>query len=725
LQIALGRALLLKSEAGNKEIDSSQTFADQAMQLSRQENYNEGIINSMLLSALILNKKHKADAGLKMAQQALAFSQKVNNGRGEAEADIVIGQHYNIYNADQLAERLDYYSKAVSILRRESDLLRLATVLKEQAELFFLQRKKTDAIKALFEALDIDKAIGYNRVQGIYWLIGRTSADVGDLVSAMKYNLLAIKAAKEVGDTTLQLCSIYNTMAFTYVSLKDYNKAIPYSLMALKIAEHYHSPDYIVTVALVLSTAYAYNNQIDKALAILQRVEPYATDNYDKLTVSAYFLNNLTYAKQYRQAGVYAQKMEELLKKVKLDNYSVIIPIYGYLSSYYIATRQIKQAYFYVDQYHDYVRKINYPTGIRSTEKRYYQLDSLQGNFKSAMKHYLVVQRITDSLDNVTRAYQISLIQIIKETEQENSHIEALMKLAQQKDTQLKRNRLVQRLIIAGSVLLLIIAILIYSRYRLKQRSNALLLKQKSEIDEQNMALQHLVEDKNQLIDDKDELLYEKDLLLKEVNHRVKNNLQIVMSLLGTQSGYMQNKQAQEAILESQNRVQSIALIHDHLFRTDKIAEIDLSAYITELVESLDLSLNRRRNKVAITCKVDPIMLDVAQAIPVGIILNEAVTNALKYAFPDARAGKIMITVEYAGEQEIAIRIADNGVGLPEGFNLLKANSLGITLISGLTGQLKGNFTVDGSDGLSISVQFPVEVTAVAGVAVNAVAEEV
>ena len=250
--------------------------------------------------------------------------------------------------------------------------------------------------------------------------------------------------------------------------------------------------------------------------------------------------------------------------------------------------------------------------------------------------------------------------------------------------------------------MLLIITALIYSRYRLKQRSNALLLLQKSEIDQQNLSLKHLVSDKNQLID-------EKDLLLKEVNHRVKNNLQIVMSLLASQSGLVQNEKAQEAILESQSRVQAIALIHEQLYKTNNTTTINLPLYIKELVHSLNSSLNHRQNKISIIYNVDDITLDVSQAIPVGIILNETVTNALKYAFPDHQTGHINILVKHAGAF-IEIKISDDGVGLPKDFNPENLNTLGITLLEGLTAQLEGIFSIENDHGLTIHLRFPLKV---------------
>ena len=716
LRIAIGRAVLLQTGGGPKEVASALKIANQAITISHQINFENGVINSTLLKALCFYKKQDFSEALKIAQQALDYSQKVNNYRGMAEAYIVIGLQHNIHNPDELVKRIDYNNKAIALYKKTGNYLRQATTLKDNAELLNVGNKQTEAIKLLFESLNIYKTIGYKRVQSIYWLIGRISTDKADYPYALRYNLLAIKTATEVNDTTLLLCSIYHTMAITYTMMNDFRGALPYSLKSLEVAKHFRNKSYIDEVSTTLALEYTRTNRFLQGLAILQKLKKMAGNDRDALIATSNIVMNLTDTKQFKKAEPYIKEIKRLLEKVPGNDFDAVMPVYKNLAEYYIETKQINAAYMYTDKYARFVDSVYFLHGMRTAEKNYYQLDSIRGNFKSAMDHYLVAQKIKDSIDNVTKAYQISLLQIENDTQKKNNDIDALTRQAQVKDSELKRNQVIQRLIITGSLLLSIITGLIYSRYRLKQRSNTLLLQQKSEIDQQNTELQSLINDKNQLIIDKDELLQEKDMLLKEVNHRVKNNLQIVMSLLQSQSGYMQNKQAQEAILESQNRVLSIALIHDQLFNTDKVAEIDLASYISDLVHSLDYSINKGSYKVKINCNVDDILLDVSQAIPVGIIMNESVTNALKYGFPGNRTGEIKIVVKQI-DQQIEMQISDNGVGLPVEFSLSRTKSLGINLIKGLTSQLKGTFIINDSDGVSITVKFPIEAIAIKEVA--------
>lgn len=709
LQLALGHLMIYKPTKGEKDIDSAINLAAQAAVLSRKLNYHFGIINAMLLSAETFYERSDRAQGLKIAKNALAFAQNHNNSDGQARSYHLIAQYYPISDPITLLDRIFYINKAISIFRKDRNALWLSFLLTANADLLFQAGRTTEGLRLLFEALNLGKGVSRRTVEGIYWNIGRTSFRLGDYNNALKYNLLALRTAREVNDTTLQVSVINHLIASTYVKMEDYGRAIPYSLEVLRMAKRYNDRDFINTESSALALEYTHTNQLSKALAILNEMKSRAGNDLEKLSVSVDFLNNLIYAKRLSQAGKYTQEVKELIARIPRGNVKELMNAYNSLASYYSETGQVKLAYHYTELYATMAHKLNYIAGIRTAEYRYYKLVSLKGDLKSAMQHFLKEQEIKDSIENVERAYQISLLHIENETLEKNRHIDSLTRQAQIKDSRLKRNQLIQNVTIGGCIMLLTITGLIYSRYRLKQRSNILLTRQKSEIDQKNTALQHLVTDKNELLEDKDRLLLEKDLLLKEVNHRVKNNLQIVMNLLQSQSVYMSNESAQQAILESQNRVRSIALIHDQLYKTEHITQINLSSYIKELILSLNGSLNQKINNVAIVCEIEDIALDVSQAIPVGIILNEIVTNALKYAFPNDQIGTIKILVKRTG-MFIEMQISDNGVGLPADYDLASTKTLGITLLKGLTAQLKGAFSVDSNKGLTIILKFPVEV---------------
>ncbi|MFC0512766.1 sensor histidine kinase [Mucilaginibacter angelicae] len=256
-------------------------------------------------------------------------------------------------------------------------------------------------------------------------------------------------------------------------------------------------------------------------------------------------------------------------------------------------------------------------------------------------------------------------------------------------------------LITTGIAALIIILALVYIAYRQKQYSNQQLQLKQKEINEQNQILQHLTADKDRLVD-------EKDWLLKEVHHRVKNNLQIVMSLLNTQSAFLKNNAALAAIRESQNRVQAIALIHQKLYSSSNVAYIDIAVYISELVNYLADSYDAHDRGIRFEQQIEPVKMDVAQAIPVGLMLNEAITNAITYAFPH-RHGYINISLGTLDDNNMMLTIADDGIGLPQGFDIKEASSLGMEMMKALSKQLGGNFTMENNDGVVITLIFRAE----------------
>ncbi|MCE7054181.1 sensor histidine kinase [Algoriphagus sp. AGSA1] len=200
----------------------------------------------------------------------------------------------------------------------------------------------------------------------------------------------------------------------------------------------------------------------------------------------------------------------------------------------------------------------------------------------------------------------------------------------------------------------------------------------------------------------------EKERLLKEIHHRVKNNLQIVMSLLNSQIATLKDKAALSAIKDSQNRVQAIALIHQKLYQTEGLARIPIQPYVEEVVAYLQdtYSLSRR---LSFKLFIEAIDLDMNVAVPLGLIINEAITNSFKYAFPEERSGTVKICLLHKADLTYELTIEDDGVGLPMGFDPSRSRSLGRTLIHGFSAQLGGELNIEWRQGVKISLLFTEE----------------
>jgi PAS domain S-box-containing protein len=200
--------------------------------------------------------------------------------------------------------------------------------------------------------------------------------------------------------------------------------------------------------------------------------------------------------------------------------------------------------------------------------------------------------------------------------------------------------------------------------------------------------------------------LREKEVLLKEIHHRVKNNLQVVSSLLSLQSGYAKDREALEMFKESQNRVRSMALIHEKLYQSKDFARIDIAGYIQDLTTSLFRSYGTSAADIKLNIDVKDIFLDINTSIPCGLIINELVSNSLKHAFPDGREGEIKIAMQRINENKIKLIVGDNGIGFPKDIDFRNTESLGMQVVITLAEQLDGTIELDKSSGTTFRIGF-------------------
>jgi two-component sensor histidine kinase len=241
----------------------------------------------------------------------------------------------------------------------------------------------------------------------------------------------------------------------------------------------------------------------------------------------------------------------------------------------------------------------------------------------------------------------------------------------------------------ATSITFLLVALLIFGIIIIRQIRKMKV--QQKEISDQNISLHHMIE--------------EKEILVKEIHHRVKNNLQIITSLLESQSAYLKNESL-DAIQDTQHRIFAMSLIHQKLYQPEKNEiKINITAYLHELVNYLCESF-KTTPRIKFQMDLEPVELDISLAMPIGMILNEAITNSVKYAFPGQREGIINISIKKAGENRLLFSVADNGIGLPDALDINKVNSLGMKLMRGLSDDIAARFSIKNKQGTEITIEF-------------------
>ncbi len=203
--------------------------------------------------------------------------------------------------------------------------------------------------------------------------------------------------------------------------------------------------------------------------------------------------------------------------------------------------------------------------------------------------------------------------------------------------------------------------------------------------------------------------LHEKEILLKEIHHRVKNNMQIISSLLSLQANSIKDPDTFAYFIDAEKRIRSMALVHEKLYQTGNFTDINFGEYIKTISSEINRSFMKERSGIDLKFNVSDVTLNINKAIPCGLIINELITNIYKHAFPENRNGKIVINFKLDVNGSYNLSIIDNGIGLPHDFDMEKSESLGLKLVDALSKQLNGKIELKGNGGTSVTITFPSE----------------
>lgn len=187
-----------------------------------------------------------------------------------------------------------------------------------------------------------------------------------------------------------------------------------------------------------------------------------------------------------------------------------------------------------------------------------------------------------------------------------------------------------------------------------------------------------------------------KEALLREVHHRVKNNLAVICSLFYLQSTHSKNEKIAEIFAEMENRVHSMALVHESLYRSDNLARVDFAKYAKNLADGILTSHANPNASVSLKTDLEPVTVGIDLAVPCGLVLNELISNAFKHGFPDGKGGEIHLKLQSSTDGQCTMSVEDTGVGLPDGMDIAKSRSLGLKLVRLLTQQIRGSFELSG-----------------------------
>ena len=673
-------------------------------------------------------KRSDLDQAFSLAEQAEALSTRLHNVAGINNARFYKGEIFiierNMPAAEQLLDQVDdmtrlklmlnlsnyndynentiagYKNKAADFAQQS---LALATRLGRMAEEneAMLNIANIDMQKGAFDDCEktLKKIIGdssstqYELLRYAYIAYCNLGFYTANYDKALNYSLKALGTITNPADS-LQAGDCYMAQALTYYVTENNNRAFEFCQKAIAAYSVYPGEASIVdgiNYATVSLTRLKQYIRAERFLTEMNSRYPPQNES-DKLI----YLNTWGYL--YKGEKKYAQAEPYYLQVLKMAvaGHHEEESIYRNVGDLLVQDHKYAQAKPFL------VKALNFPgeqTGIRIQSLVHYYLflcDSAARDYVGAIRELSLAGDLNNQIKDLSKTKQLESLEVqyeAKEREKElkikDQNILLLQRTNQIQQDNLTRSQLVRKFTVAGLGILFVLLGVSVAYYRQKQKVNRIITQNNLTITQKNGQLQ--------------QLLIDKDWLLKEVNHRVKNNLQTIICLLESQAMYLEND-ALKAIEISRHRIYAMSLIHQKIYQSEDVSSINMASYLPELIRYLKESFGSP-DHIQFEANIELLKLDVSQAIPIALIVNEAVTNSIKYAFPEARPGVIKVAL-LQDEDSVRLNVQDNGIGMPQDITFDKPVSLGLSLIKGLTGDLRGSVQFLTESGTSVFVLF-------------------
>ncbi|WP_178372076.1 tetratricopeptide repeat-containing sensor histidine kinase [Chitinophaga jiangningensis] len=688
----MGKYHLYKPGEFKNDLDSALSFFNEALQLSIKLGENDWKYKAITMIGTYYFEAGDKKRFIQSFMDVIAYYHNTGDKQKEGKAWHELAKLYeNTISDAEMQDRLDYYQHARSLFLQTNDQINANDALRGIAGIQMRRKQFDIAEKELQEVLAQYQKLGYNILHPTYEMLQYLEYDRGNYNRSIAYCLKALENMKVHGDTGWS-AHFYGSIAKSYFTNGKFEEALEWQRKAATV-EHPNFPDVCGQIQILLRL-----DRLEEARRVLESVlKQESTITYDQ-RVYLYRISGLYYTKanQYEVALSYYKKLLAMDLKNNYHSEAIHNPVllmcYTEMADIYQRSGNLDEAGKYFNNAEILVKNSITPVQPGMLVTLYsglYKYLLARGDYRGAIKNLERRDELKDSIFTANKDKQIAELHVQYQTTQKELAIKELHSKEVAQKAQLDKVSLQKNITIGGIVLLLLLSGIGYKSYRAKQKTNLQLLAKQQQINRQNATLQHL--------------LKEKDWLLKEVHHRVKNNLHTVICLLEAQARNLEND-ALEAVENSQNRIYAMSLIHEKLYQSDDIKTIDMAEYIPELMESLKDSFGVAK-QIKFKLNIDPVELTLSQAIPLGLILNEAVTNSIKYAFPDNRNGEISIFMKNDHDL-ITLQIMDDGIGMPAFDQEVEPESMGLRLIKGLSEDIDAAISFQVEQGTSITIVF-------------------
>ena len=651
----------------------------------------------LFLSFSIFGQQYKVDSlNVLLKEYNKKFIKRPPSLADSVKVKILNELYYHLVNYEQ-DKALAHTTEALHLSKKINYRSGIANSYSNLARIYNGNAKFDEALKVLeksnliFAALKDTINLAHNHGE-----TGVIFSKKGNYSEALNNFFMALKFYEKVGDS-LSVAYAFTNIGITYKQRQDYKKALDYYYRAITIFKKIDNTDARFGIAGTYSNignVHLKQGNYKKSLETLQK----------GLKLSEEFENPYLYAESYQSIGENYLNLEKY--DIALESYSKAIDFCNEINDEAgIANSHINMGYCYFKKKDNpkALSNINLglsvakDVGLLEFQKNAYrylsEIFSSNSNYKLAYENHLLFKKANDSLFNAEKDKKITQMQMqydfdkIQDQEQRVQK-EKIMKLNQEAD----KEKTVKYIVMVAFLCMCALSLGIFINLKKNQRQKSIIAEQKETVEKQNEVIK--------------ESLTEKETLLREIHHRVKNNLQIISSLLNIQSQYIVDENVLSSIQEGQSRVQAMSLIHQNLYQSEHLSNVDIENYLRELVVYLSEMFVGSDKSIQVEVEAAKIQFDVDTAIPLGLIVNELVSNAYKYAFNERNSGKIKIRIKALSDVEYELDVNDDGNGLPTDFDPKKSKSLGLKLVSILSRQLRGTMSFNSDRGTSIVIKF-------------------
>ncbi|MCF6306794.1 MAG: tetratricopeptide repeat protein [Flavobacteriaceae bacterium] len=617
---------------------------------------------------------------------------------------------YFLRNADFYNTRhenfLPYIKEVYEWEKNNPNTKLLNTIRLGHINILLAEGYKVEAVRKTQEILHSREPISSKDSVSVYSFLFNTYIDIGFYSKAWNVlkkrdNVLSNSQIQNSFFDSFKKIRI-NDLARIYLETNKYNKAIEQYQQLIEIAKkennlHFEAGAYN-NLGMVYLKIHKPNNAITNFNQSLLSWNKHLKEiNFPSVRDSMFlYIVKSNIGQAFNDKGQYQKAIPLIRGEIEMNKKNNendgIVSGLNSLSQSYLGLHQPKKALALLDSASYLIEKDETVFGFKKTYQNKVKVYEYLGNTKKAYAYYKKLVAFNNSMDTLKNVKRTAVLEVVYEVEQKNKEIanQQVRVIEAEANTKLQKDK--QRLLIIGLLMMLAIVIgLLWNS--IQKRKKTKILKEKSD----------RIEEQNDIIE---KALVEKETLLKEIHHRVKNNLQLISGMLELQSSKINDDSVSEIMEQGQNRIKSMALIHQQLYESEDLGKIDFRKYVIQLTNDIIITVNDTNKNIGIVLDIIDFSLDINTAVPMGLIINELVVNAFKHGFINKKEGTITITLKALEDEYYQLTIYDNGNGLPVNFDINNTNSLGLRLVKGLSRQIGGSCEFKNGTGTTVIIKF-------------------